>query len=86
MLQVDELNNQFTVAFQVGESMKKTLANKRDLAVEALNNRYQELVDQLTRERDEQIAKAESICDLKTKEIDDYQSMLKRVSETLMTA
>ena len=80
---VEELNDRFKAALHSGEIIKRSLDTKRDNAIQVVNDRYQHLIDQLTNERDEAIAKANSICDLKKKEIDDHQETLKRVTETL---
>ena len=80
---VEELNNKFKAALRSGETIKRSLDTKCDNAIKVVNDRYQHLIDQLTNERDEVIAKANSICDLKKKEIDDHQETLKRVTETL---
>ena len=80
---VEELNDRFKAALHSGETIKRSLDTKRDDVIEIVNDRYQRLIDQLTNERDEAIAKANSICDLKKKEIDDHQETLKRVTETL---
>ena len=80
---VEELNDRFKAALHIGETIKRSLDTKRDNAIKVVNDRYQHLIDQLTNERDEAIAKANSICDLKKKEIDDHQETLKRVTETL---
>ena len=80
---VEELNDRFKAALHIGETIKRSLDTKRDNAIKVVNDRYQHLIDQLTNERDEVIAKANSICDLKKKEIDDHQETLKRVTETL---
>ena len=80
---VEELNHRFRSAIEEGKDIKRTLETKRDKAIAALNDRYNRLVQQLTIERDEAKAKAELICDLKKKEIDDHQTVLERVTETL---
>ena len=80
---VEELNDRFKAALHSGETIKRSLDLKRDDVIKVVNDRYQRLIDQLTKERDEAIAKANSICDLKKKEIDDHQETLKRVTETL---
>ena len=80
---VEELNHRFRSAIEEGKVIKKTLETKRDNVIAALNERYDQLVQQLTVERDEAIEKANLICDLKKKEIDDHQAVLKRVTETL---
>ena len=80
---VEELNDKFKAALHIGETIKRSLDTKRDNAIKDVNDRYQHLMEQLTNERDEVIAKANSICDLKKKEIDDHQETLKRVTETL---
>ena len=80
---VERLNDSVKTAKQVGENLKRSLETKRDRFVAAVNDRYDQLVQQLTIERDEAIAKAELICDLKKKEIDDHQTVLERVTETL---
>ena len=80
---VEELNDRFKAALRSGVTIKRNLDTKRDDAIKVVNDRYQRLMEQLTNERDEVIAKANSICDLKKKEIDDHQETLKRVTETL---
>ena len=80
---VERLKDRFIDAENRGENVKRSLETKCDNIVAALNDRYDQLVQQLTIERDEAIAKAELICDLKKKEIDDHQTVLKRVTETL---
>ena len=80
---VEELNDKFKAALHIGETIKRSLDTKCDNAIKVVNDRYQHLIDQLTNERDEAIAKANSICDLKKKEIDDHQETLKCVTETL---
>ena len=80
---VEKLNDRFKAALRSGETIKRNLDTKRDDAIKVVNDRYQCLMEQLTNERDEAIAKANSICDLKKKEIDDHQETLKRVTETL---
>ena len=62
---VERLNENFKTAVQRGEDRKISLETKRDDAINALNDRHQQLVQQLTNERDEAIAKANLICDLK---------------------
>ena len=80
---VEILKDTFKDAENRGEDVKRTLETKRDNVIAALNERYDQLVQQLTIERDEAIAKANLICDLKKKEIDDHQAVLKRVTETM---
>ena len=80
---VEELNQNFKTAIQRGEDRKTSLETKCNDIIAAVNERYDQLVQQLTVERDEAIAKANLICDLKKKEIDDHQAVLKRVTETL---
>ena len=80
---IEELNENFKTAVQRGEDRKISLETKRDDAINALNNRHQQLVQQLTNERDEAIAKANLICDLKKEEIDLHQTKLKCATETM---
>uniref|UniRef100_A0A1X7VT54 B box-type domain-containing protein n=1 Tax=Amphimedon queenslandica TaxID=400682 RepID=A0A1X7VT54_AMPQE len=80
---VKRLKDTFKDAENRGENVKRSLETKRDNIIVALNERYNQLVEQLTVERDEAIAKANLICDLKKKEIDDHQAVLKRVTDTL---
>ena len=80
---VERLKDRFKDAENRGENVKRGLETKCNNIVAALNDRYDQLVQQLTIERDEAIAKAQQICDLKKKEIDDHQTVLKHVTETL---
>ena len=80
---VEMLKDTYKDAENRGENVKRSLETKRDDVIAALNERYDQLVQQLTVERDEAIEKANLICDLKKKEIDDHQAVLKRVTETL---
>ena len=80
---VEELNDVFKAAIRMGESVKSSLDAKCKNVIEALEDDYQRIIQQLTNERDQAIIVTQLICDLKKEEIDDHQKTLKRVTETL---
>ena len=81
---VEKLQKKFKAGIKNIESITESLHERRDFIITSITEHCENLIQDLQNQRDVLIQQTREICDLKTRQLDERQKMLQRISKTFV--